>query len=124
MLYVFLHPPRRFACSDLRVGGVGLEQTEIIAVQRKFYGHDWSFAYQWLLVMSTQLIGFSMGGVAKRFLVSPPSMSACLLTSPVALPNDDGSLDHSLASESGHMRSFQYSSLSGLLWLSRQGNEP
>jgi hypothetical protein len=25
--------------------------------------------------MTTQLIGFSMGGVVKRFLVSPPSMS-------------------------------------------------
>ena len=30
----------------------------------------------WLLVMSTQLIGFSMGGIARRFLVAPPSMSA------------------------------------------------
>lgn len=29
---------------------------------------------QWFLVMSTQLIGFAIGGVAKRFLVSPPSM--------------------------------------------------
>jgi hypothetical protein len=81
MLYVFLRLPRRSDCSDLCVGGVGLEQTEIIAVQRKHYGQDWSFAYQWLLVMSTQLIGFSMGGVARRFLVSPPSMSAYLRTS-------------------------------------------
>ncbi|KAI0286616.1 OPT oligopeptide transporter protein-domain-containing protein [Russula aff. rugulosa BPL654] len=56
------------------VGSSSAYATEIIAVQRKHYGHDWSFAYQWLLVMSTQLIGFSMGGVAKRFLVSPPSM--------------------------------------------------
>ena len=29
---------------------------------------------QWLLVMSTQLIGFSIGGIYKRFLVAPPSM--------------------------------------------------
>ena len=29
---------------------------------------------QWLLVMSTQLIGFSIGGICKRFLVDPPSM--------------------------------------------------
>jgi hypothetical protein len=28
-----------------------------------------------MIVMSTQLIGFSLGGVARRFLVSPPSMS-------------------------------------------------
>lgn len=50
-------------------------QTDILAVQRKYYDQNWSFAYQWLLVMSTQLIGFSMGGAIKRFLVSPPSMS-------------------------------------------------
>ena len=29
---------------------------------------------QWLLVMSTQLIGFSIGGLCKRILVAPPSM--------------------------------------------------
>jgi len=32
------------------------------------------FSDQWLLVMSTQLIGFSIGGICKRFLVAPPSM--------------------------------------------------
>jgi len=30
---------------------------------------------QWMVVMSTQLIGFSIGGIARRFLVQPPSMS-------------------------------------------------
>lgn len=29
---------------------------------------------QWLLVISTQMIGYSIGGICKRFLVSPPSM--------------------------------------------------
>jgi hypothetical protein len=29
---------------------------------------------QWMLVMSTQLIGFSIGGICKRFLVAPHSM--------------------------------------------------
>jgi len=33
------------------------------------------YSDQWLVVMSTQLMGFSLGGVARRFLVSPPSMS-------------------------------------------------
>lgn len=51
-------------------------QTDIIAVQRVFYNQSWSFGYQWLVVMSTQLIGFSIGGIARRFLVAPPSMSA------------------------------------------------
>ncbi|KAF8264241.1 OPT oligopeptide transporter protein-domain-containing protein [Lactarius quietus] len=48
--------------------------TEIIAVQKVFYKQSPSFAYQWLLVTSTQLIGFSFGGICKRFLVDPPSM--------------------------------------------------
>ncbi|KAI9437044.1 OPT oligopeptide transporter protein-domain-containing protein [Lactarius indigo] len=57
------------------VGSSSAYATDILAVQRKYYHQNWSFGYQWLLVMSTQLIGFSMGGAIKRFLVSPPSMS-------------------------------------------------
>lgn len=49
--------------------------TDIIAVQRVYYNQRYGFAYQWLLVMSTQLMGFALGGIGKRFLVSPPSMS-------------------------------------------------
>src|ERR1700730_2269049 len=97
-------------------------QTDIIAVQRKYYYQNWSFGYQWLLVMSTQLIGFSLGGAAKRFLVSPPSMSlsTCLLTSSYrALMM--GCL--SLACEPCHMCTFQHPSLSGLPGFSRHGNE-
>lgn len=36
--------------------------------------HVITFTDQWFLVMSTQLIGFSIGGITRRFLVSPPSM--------------------------------------------------
>jgi hypothetical protein len=67
-------------------------QTDIIAVQRVLYNQNWSFTCergarsgcftwflsfpdQWLLVISTQLIGLSTGGIARRLLVSPPSMS-------------------------------------------------
>lgn len=57
------------------VGAVSAYATDIIAVQRVFYNEHNSFGYQWLVVMSTQLIGFAMGGIGKRFLVSPPSMS-------------------------------------------------
>ncbi|KAN0135066.1 oligopeptide transporter [Lactarius tabidus] len=48
--------------------------SDIVAVQKIFYNQSPSFTYQWLLVMSTQLIGFSIGGICKRFLVDPPSM--------------------------------------------------
>jgi hypothetical protein len=67
-----------------------IAQTDIVAVQRVFYGQTTNFgcmfpinifplssitrADQWMLVMSTQLIGFSIGGLCRRFLVSPPSM--------------------------------------------------
>lgn len=56
------------------VGYQSAYATDIVAVQRVFYNQSWNFSYQWLMVMSTQLIGFSIGGVARRFLVSPPSM--------------------------------------------------
>ncbi|KAH8078046.1 OPT oligopeptide transporter [Cristinia sonorae] len=56
------------------VGWQSAYATDIVAVQRVFYNQNFSFAYQWMLVMSTQLIGFSIGGIARRFLVQPPSM--------------------------------------------------
>ncbi|KAI0688500.1 OPT oligopeptide transporter [Cytidiella melzeri] len=56
------------------VGYQSAYATDIVAVQRVFYNQTYNFSYQWLLVMSTQLIGFSIGGIARRFLVQPPSM--------------------------------------------------
>lgn len=75
------------------VGAYSAYATDIVAVQRVFYNQNYNFSCQsylpspvltdrrsrdldqWLLVMSTQLIGFSIGGIARRFLVQPPSMS-------------------------------------------------
>ncbi|KAK7062623.1 hypothetical protein VNI00_000111 [Paramarasmius palmivorus] len=48
--------------------------TQIIATQRVYYNQVFSFPFQWMLVLSTQLIGFSIGGITRRFLVDPPSM--------------------------------------------------
>lgn len=56
------------------VGSSSAYATDIIAVQRVYYNQIYNFSYQWFVVMSTQLIGFSIGGIARRFLVSPPSM--------------------------------------------------
>ncbi|GLB36767.1 putative oligopeptide transporter [Lyophyllum shimeji] len=56
------------------VGYQSAYATDIIAVQRVYYNQIYNFSYQWFVVMSTQLIGFSIGGVARRFLVAPPSM--------------------------------------------------
>ncbi|KAJ7068462.1 OPT oligopeptide transporter [Mycena amicta] len=56
------------------VGAGSAYATDIVAVQRVYYGQTYNFSFQWLMVMSTQLIGFSIGGIARRFLVQPPSM--------------------------------------------------
>ncbi|KAI5123200.1 hypothetical protein M0805_003967 [Coniferiporia weirii] len=56
------------------VASAGAYATGIIAVQRVYYNQTFNFGYQWMVVMSTQLIGFSIGGIGRRFLVQPPSM--------------------------------------------------
>ncbi|KAJ7498737.1 OPT oligopeptide transporter [Mycena latifolia] len=56
------------------VGAGSAYATDIVAVQKVYYNQNYNFSFQWLLVMSTQLIGFSIGGIARRFLVQPPSM--------------------------------------------------
>ncbi|KAL4069408.1 OPT oligopeptide transporter [Scleroderma citrinum] len=52
----------------------GAYATDIIATQRTFYNENFSNAYGFFLVLATQLIGFSMGGLLRRFLVYPSSM--------------------------------------------------
>jgi len=56
------------------IGAYSAYATDIVAVQRVYYNQNWNFSYQWMIVMSTQLIGFSLGGILKRFLVDAPSM--------------------------------------------------
>ncbi|KAF8996022.1 small oligopeptide transporter [Cyathus striatus] len=56
------------------VGAQSAYATDIVVVQKVYYHQHWNFSYQWMLVMSTQLIGFSIGGIARRFLVNPASM--------------------------------------------------
>ncbi|KAJ7738297.1 OPT oligopeptide transporter protein-domain-containing protein [Mycena olivaceomarginata] len=59
------------------VGGFpayGTAEYSAVAAQRLYYRQNYNFSYQWFMVMSSQLIGYSMGGIARRFLVDPPSM--------------------------------------------------
>jgi hypothetical protein len=90
MLYVFLHTRRGdpvvpMASSDdilLFVhGALGSNRPKLLLCKENTMAKIGHLLTSGSSSMSTQLIGFSMGGVAKRFLVSPPSMSACLLTS-------------------------------------------
>ncbi|KAK0566506.1 hypothetical protein OC861_003196 [Tilletia horrida] len=52
----------------------GAYATEVLAVQRFLYGQRWGAGYQILIVMSTQLIGFSYAGFCRRWLVWPAAM--------------------------------------------------
>ncbi|KAF8078330.1 OPT oligopeptide transporter [Lyophyllum atratum] len=52
----------------------GAYATDIIITQKIFYGQQLSYAYQILLVLSTQIIGFSFGGLLRQFVVWPSSM--------------------------------------------------
>jgi len=52
----------------------GVYASDVITAQKSFYGEQPSFSYQILLMLSTQLFGFSLGGLLRRFLVWPASM--------------------------------------------------
>ncbi|KAL0950706.1 hypothetical protein HGRIS_007482 [Hohenbuehelia grisea] len=52
----------------------GAYATDVIATQKIFYNQQLSFAYQILLVLSTQVLGFSLGGILRQFVVWPSSM--------------------------------------------------
>ena len=48
--------------------------TDVIVEQHKFYKQDVTIIYQLLLTVSTQILGYAFAGVARRYLVRPPSM--------------------------------------------------
>ncbi|GLB43149.1 putative OPT oligopeptide transporter protein [Lyophyllum shimeji] len=52
----------------------GAYATDVVLAQRIFYGQQVSWAYQILIVLSSQIIGFSLGGILRQFVVWPSSM--------------------------------------------------
>ncbi|KAF8139975.1 OPT oligopeptide transporter [Boletus edulis] len=56
------------------VAASGAYATDVIATQRFFYHQTLSRTYEILLVLSSQLICFALGGFLRRFLVYPSSM--------------------------------------------------
>lgn len=48
--------------------------TDVIVEQVKFYKQDASITYQLLLTLSTQILGYTFAGLARRFLVRPSGM--------------------------------------------------
>ncbi|KAH7400729.1 OPT oligopeptide transporter protein-domain-containing protein [Phaeosphaeria sp. MPI-PUGE-AT-0046c] len=48
--------------------------TDVIVEQVKFYRQDLGITYQVLLVLSTQILGYSLAGLTRRYLVRPSGM--------------------------------------------------
>lgn len=52
----------------------GAYATDIIMSQKYFYGQPVTFSYRILVVLGTQVLGFSLGGLLRQFVVWPSSM--------------------------------------------------
>ncbi|TFK76761.1 OPT oligopeptide transporter [Pluteus cervinus] len=52
----------------------GAYATDVIMTQKIFYHEQVSYAYQILICLGTQILGFSLGGVLRQFVVWPSSM--------------------------------------------------
>jgi OPT family oligopeptide transporter len=48
--------------------------TDVLIVQEAFYGQHFGFIFQILLVLTTQMLGYGIAGICRRWLVYPPSM--------------------------------------------------
>ncbi|KAF1841902.1 OPT-domain-containing protein [Cucurbitaria berberidis CBS 394.84] len=48
--------------------------TDVIVEQVKFYHQDLGIMYQILLILSTQILGYSLAGITRRYLVRPSGM--------------------------------------------------
>ncbi|CAB4424935.1 unnamed protein product [Rhizophagus irregularis] len=55
-------------------GGGSAYATDIISIQELFYHHSINFGQGFLLLMSTQIIGYGLAGFLRKYLVHPPSM--------------------------------------------------
>lgn len=52
----------------------GAYATDVLLSQQIFYGQTISYGYQILVCLSSQIIGFSLGGILRQFVVWPSSM--------------------------------------------------
>jgi len=47
---------------------------DIVLIQKIFYGQDFGFLYGFLLILTTQTVGYGFAGILRRFLVTPAAM--------------------------------------------------
>lgn len=55
-------------------GGGAAYATDVLLAQRRFYGQHFGWAFEILMCISTQMLGFGLAGFFTRFLVDPAAM--------------------------------------------------
>ncbi|KAJ7129141.1 OPT oligopeptide transporter [Mycena epipterygia] len=58
----------------INVAYIGAYATDVLATQQMYYNQILPWSYQILLVLGTQVFGFSLGGMLRQFVVWPSSM--------------------------------------------------
>ncbi|KAF7306551.1 OPT oligopeptide transporter [Mycena indigotica] len=58
----------------INVAYIGAYATDVLATQQMYYHQRLPWSYQILLILGTQVFGFSMGGMLRQFVVWPASM--------------------------------------------------
>ncbi|KAJ7102359.1 OPT oligopeptide transporter protein-domain-containing protein [Mycena belliarum] len=58
----------------INVAYIGAYATDVVATQARYYHQDLPWAYQILIILGTQVFGFSLGGMLRQFVVWPASM--------------------------------------------------
>ncbi|KAJ7506577.1 OPT oligopeptide transporter protein-domain-containing protein [Mycena galericulata] len=58
----------------INIGYIGAYATDVLATQQMYFHQRLPWGYQILLVLGTQVFGFSLGGMLRQFVVWPSSM--------------------------------------------------
>ncbi|KAF7340037.1 OPT oligopeptide transporter [Mycena venus] len=58
----------------INVAYIGAYATDVLATQQMYYHQHLPWSYQILLIIGTQVFGFSLGGMLRQFVVWPASM--------------------------------------------------
>ncbi|KAF9409469.1 hypothetical protein BGZ94_001943, partial [Podila epigama] len=101
---------------------------DIVILQKKYYNDDQGFLAGFMLVLTTQITGFSLAGVLRKFLVKPAHMiwPANLVTvalfrtlhekSSEASATDEAYEDHGQRPKRSRMRYFAYVTAGSFIW--------
>ncbi|KAK7055277.1 OPT oligopeptide transporter [Favolaschia claudopus] len=58
----------------INVAYIGAYATDVLATQQMFFNQQLPYSYQILLILGTQIFGFSLGGMLRQYVVWPSSM--------------------------------------------------